>query len=91
MARFGGLFFSLAFLLPEPGTSAADIGLPDALLRTLREQVGPGTSALFVFTDHDVPAEVRAALAGTEVELFVHRLGETEQVALRLAFADDLP
>ena len=86
---FWGLLFSLAFLLPEPRTSAADVGLPDAFLRTLRDRVGPGTSALFVMTDHDVPDEVGAALAGTDVELFVHRLDEAEQVALRDAFADD--
>lgn len=85
---FWGLLFALAFLLPEPGTSAADVGLSDGLLRTLRARIGPGTSALFVLTDHDAPDELRAALAEDDVELFVHHLDPAQQAALRHAFAD---
>lgn len=85
---FWGLLFALAFLLPEPGTSAAGVGLSAGFLRLLRARIGPGGSALFVLTDHDAPDELRAALAGTDVELFVHRLDDTQEAALRHAFAD---
>jgi uncharacterized membrane protein len=84
---FWGLLFALAFLLPAPGGSAADVGLSDGFLRRLRTRIGPGSSALFVLTDHDAPDELRAALTDHDVELFVHRLDDTQQAALRQAFA----
>ncbi|MEJ2868659.1 DUF1269 domain-containing protein [Actinomycetospora sp. OC33-EN08] len=84
---FWGLLFALALLLPEPGTSAPDVGLSDGLLRRLRARIGPGTSALFVLTDHDATDRLRVALADHDVELFVHRLDPAQQTALRSAFA----
>lgn len=85
---FWGLVFSLAFLLPPHGTGGAldCVGLPDGFLRRLREEVGPGTSALFVLTADGPSADLRRALA--DADLIVHPIGRAQGAALRCLFGE---
>jgi uncharacterized membrane protein len=84
---FWGLVFSLAFLLPPQGTGGAldCVGLSDGFLRRLREEVGPGTSALFLLTRDGLSDDLRRTFADAEV--IVNPIGRTHGVALRCLFA----
>jgi uncharacterized membrane protein len=88
---FWGLVFSLAFLLPPHGTGGAldCVGLSDGFLGRLREEVVPGTSALFVLSGDGPSDDLRRALA--DAELIIHPIGRAQGVVLRRLFAEDLP
>src|SRR5215212_2508392 len=66
---FWGLLFGLIFFVPLLGLavgaamgalsgSMADVGIDDDFIRQVREQVTPGTSALFVMTSNAVVDKV---------------------------------
>ena len=96
---FWGLLFGILFLLPVVGLAVGAaagltagalgrIGLSDDLLRRVRDQVVPGTSALFLLTSEEVVDRVEEAFAGTHAELLVSNLSHDQETALRAAFDD---
>jgi uncharacterized membrane protein len=97
---FWGLLFGLIFFVPLLGVaigaglgalagSMADVGIDDRFIREVRDQITPGTSALFVLTSDAVQDKVRDAFAGQRPELISTNLSNEQEAALRAAFADD--
>lgn len=87
---FWGLLFGILFFVPLLGLaigaasgalagSLTDVGIDDEFIRTARDQITPGTSALFVMTSDAVIDKVEAAFAGTEVQLLHTNLSTEEE------------
>jgi uncharacterized membrane protein len=90
---FWGLLFGLLFLVPLLGAAigaaaGALAGKLSDVIRRTREQVTPGTSALFVLTSDAVVDRVREAFTGQRPELLFTNLSTDQETALREAFAD---
>ena len=96
---FWGFLFGLIFFMPllgmavgaasgAIGGSLTDVGIDDEFIKKVREEVTPGTSALFVMTGNAVVDKVRAAFAGQRPELIFTNLTEEQDVKLREAFAE---
>ena len=73
---FWGMLFGLIFFVPLLGAaigaatgalagSLGDVGIDDSFINRVRDQVTPGTSALFVMSSDAVMDKVRDAFAGT--------------------------
>ena len=73
-ASFWGLLFGLIFFVPLLGAaigaatgalagSLTDVGIDDTFINKVRDQITPGTSALFVMTSDAVMDKVHAAFA----------------------------
>jgi uncharacterized membrane protein len=98
---FWGMLFGLIFLMPLLGAaigatagaiggSLADVGIDDKLINQIREQIEPGTSALFVLSSNAVVDRVREAFADQETpELIFTNLSTEQENALREVFAED--
>lgn len=93
-----GLLFGLIFFVPFLGIavgaalgavsgSLADVGIDDDFIRTVREDIKPGTSALFVISSGAVIDKVRAAFAAESMELVSTNLSQEQEDKLREAFA----
>src|SRR3954470_14714766 len=72
---FWGMLFGLIFFVPLLGAalgaatgaltgSLSDVGIDDGFINKVRDQVTPGTSALFVMSSDAVMDKVRDAFAG---------------------------
>jgi uncharacterized membrane protein len=96
---FWGLLFGLLFFVPLLGVavgaamgalsgSRRDAGIDDDFLERTREQVTPGTSALFVLTSDAVQNRVRDAFAGQHPELLFTNLSDEQERAVREVFAE---
>ena len=97
---FWGLLFGLIFFVPLLGAaigaatgalsgSLADVGIDDAFINRTRDQVTPGTSALFVMTSDAVMDKVKDAFAGHQPsELLFTNLSDEQENALREVFAE---
>jgi uncharacterized membrane protein len=96
---FWGLLFGLLFFVPLLGLavgaalgavagSLADVGISDDFIASVREQVTPGSSALFVLTSDAVQDRVRAAFTGQHLELIATNLSGEQEAALREAFGE---
>jgi uncharacterized membrane protein len=96
---FWGLLFGLLFFVPlfgmavgaalgAVGGSLADIGIDDDFLDSVRMEVQPGTSALFVLTSDAVPEKVRDAFAADKPQLIFTNLSGDEETRLREYFAE---
>jgi uncharacterized membrane protein len=98
---FWGMLFGLIFLMPLVGAAVgaaagaaggalSDIGIDDDLIRRIREQLTPGTSALFLLTSDAVIEKVQDVFAGEEPPhlLFTNLPPEYEE-ALREFFTDE--
>ena len=97
---FWGLLFGLVFFMPLLGAamgaamgaragSLADVGIDDTFMNRIRDQVAPGTSALFVLTSDAVGERLQAALAGEAgSELTVAHLTDEQEAALREVFGE---
>ena len=69
--------------------SLTDVGIDDTFINQVRDQVTPGTSALFVLSSDAVVDKVRDAFAGDEkAELIFTNLDNDQEAALREVFAD---
>jgi len=90
---FWGLLFGLIFLVPLLGAavgaatgalsaSLADVGIDDTFIDGVRDQVTPGTSALFVIANGRGVDQIAAALEGHEFALL--RTNLTYEQARRL-------
>ena len=96
---FWGFLFGLIFFVPFLGLaigaavgalsgSLADVGIDDSFIASVRDQVGPGTSALFLLSEGAVMDKVRDAFSGVHAELIQTNLSKEQEDTLREAFAD---
>jgi uncharacterized membrane protein len=97
---FWGLLFGLLFFVPLLGMaigagmgalmgSLSDAGIDDRFIKDVRDQVTPGTSALFVLTSGAVQDKVKDAFAGQNPQLISTNLSNEQEAALRDAFAEE--
>ena len=97
---FWGMLFGLLFFIPLLGAAIgagmgalaghlSDVGIDDDFIKSVREQIEPGTSALFVMTSGAVMDKVMAAFEGTERPTLLHtNLSDEQEKALRDVFGD---
>ena len=97
---FWGLLFGLIFFIPILGLaigaatgaligSLADVGISDQFIKTVRDKVTPGTSALFLLSSDAVFDKVKSEFQDTEAELISTNLSEAQEAKLREAFAQE--
>ena len=96
---FWGFLFGLIFFVPLLGmaigaamgamtASLADVGIDDDFIRSVRDQVTPGTSALFVMTTDVVVDKVVSEFKETGASLLSTNLSSEQESKLRDAFAE---
>lgn len=96
---FWGLLFGLIFFVPLLGMavgagvgaltgSFADVGIDDDFIKAARDQIQPGTSALFLMTSEAVMDKVQEAFEGQPMQLVQSNLSAAEEAKLREVFAD---
>lgn len=97
---FWGLLFGLIFFVPLLGLAVGavtgavaghftNVGIDDDFIKTVREKVTPGSSALFLLSTDAVVDRVQAAFSGVDAELISTNLSEADEAALREAFGQD--
>lgn len=93
---FWGMLFGLIFLVPFLGAavgaaagalsgSLADVGIDDNFIKSVRDKIAPGTSALFLMSSDAVVDKVKAAMAdgGHKAELLQSNLSDEQEQSLR--------
>jgi uncharacterized membrane protein len=96
---FWGLLFGLIFFVPLLGLavgaamgamagSMSDVGIDDDFIREVRDNVTPGTSALFVMTSNAVTDKVLDRFKETGASLISTNLSKEQEAQLRGAFAE---
>jgi uncharacterized membrane protein len=97
---FWGLLFGLIFFVPLLGLaigaamgglagSLTDVGIDDNFIKRVRDEVTPGTSALFLMTSDAVMDRVLDRFEGhVRPELIQTNLSEDDEAALRKAFSE---
>jgi uncharacterized membrane protein len=97
---FWGMLFGLIFFVPFFGLAVgaafgalggkmADYGINDEFIKTTREKVTEGTSALFLLTSDAVQDKVAEELKGYEFELIASNLTKEQEEQLMAAFAEE--
>ena len=97
---FWGFLFGLLFFIPLLGAaigaatgalagSLADVGIDDGFIKRVRDQITPGTSALFVLTGDAVLDRVKEEFEGVHAELIETNLSHEQEEQLRAAFSED--
>jgi uncharacterized membrane protein len=97
---FWGMLFGLIFFIPFLGMAIGaamgalsghlvDVGINDDFIKSVREKVTPGTSALFLMTSNVVVDKVSAALSDMHMELVQTNLSSEQEAALRAAFGEE--
>jgi uncharacterized membrane protein len=97
---FWGLLFGLIFFVPLLGLaigaasgalfgSLADVGISDSFIKSVRDQVTPGTSALFLLSSDAVIDRVKQEFSGEQAELISTNLSSEQEAKLRAAFEQD--
>jgi uncharacterized membrane protein len=95
-----GLLFGLIFFVPLLGAAVgaglgaltgrfADVGISRDFIDSVRQQVTPGTSALFLLSANAVIDKIKPALADLNPQLISTNLSTEQEQQLRAAFADD--
>lgn len=95
---FWGMLFGLIFFVPLLGAaigaatgalggSLVDVGIDDDFIKEVRDQVTPGTSALFVMSSGAVMDKVHEAFEGQRPQLLRTNLSGDQENALREVFA----
>ena len=99
-SSFWGLLFGMIFFVPLLGAatgaaggalagSLTDVGIDDGFINKVRDQVIPGTSALFVLGPDAVLDIIEAAIAPHEpTGLILIALSTEQEEALRSVFTD---
>jgi uncharacterized membrane protein len=93
------MLFGLLFLVPLLGAAIGaaagaltgrltDVGIDDTFIKRAREEITPGTSALFVLSSDAVVERVQAEFAGSRAELLFTNLTQQQEDTLREAFAE---
>ena len=97
---FWGLLFGMIFFVPLLGAaigaatgalagSLTDVGIDDTFINKVRDQVTPGTSALFVMTSDAVVDRIHEAFsAHGPTELLFTNLSNEQEAAVREVFAE---
>ena len=96
---FWGLLFGMLFFIPllglavgaaagALGGSLADIGIDDDFIKQVREEVTPGTSALFLMSQNAVMDKVKPAVEGMQAKLIHTNMSDDQEQALRDVFSD---
>ena len=99
VGSFWGLLLGFIFFVPLLGAavgaatgalagSMRDIGIDDDFMNTVRDQVTPGTSALFVITSDAVLTQVRHVFADEHAELIETNLDSAQEAKLAEVFAE---
>jgi uncharacterized membrane protein len=94
---FWGLLFGLIFFVPILGMAIgatigaisgamADVGIDDEFINTVRDQVTPGTSALFLLSSGAVTDRVAEAFKGQEMEVISTNLSKEAEANLKKTF-----
>ena len=97
---FWGMLFGLIFFIPFLGAAIGagmgalvghftDVGIDDDFIKSVREQVTEGTSALFLLTSGATEDKVLDALKGIEAEVISTSLSKEEEEKLQEVFASD--
>jgi uncharacterized membrane protein len=97
---FWGFLCGLLFFIPFLGLtigagmgalmgSMTDVGISDDFIKSVRSEVTPGTSALFLLSDAAVQDKVLPALAPMHPELITTNLSTEDEAKLRAAFAEE--
>ena len=97
---FWGLLFGLIFFVPILGLaigaasgalfgSLADVGISDSFIKSVRDQITPGTSALFLLSSDAVIDRVKAEFPVGDAELISTNLSAQQEAKLREAFAQE--
>ena len=95
---FWGLLFGLIFFVPllgmamgaamgALGGAMSDVGIDDDFINSVRDQVTPGTSALFLMTTDVVTDKVKGAFEGSHAELLHTNLSNEQEAKLREVFS----
>jgi uncharacterized membrane protein len=97
---FWGLLFGMIFFVPLVGAavgaatgavagSLADVGIDDSFINKARDQVTPGTSALFVLGSDAVPEVIHTVCSPHRpTDLILTTLSAEQEGALRSVFTD---
>ena len=97
---FWGLLFGLIFFVPLFGLavgaamgalagSLTDVGIDDDFIKSIREKVTEGTSALFLMTSDAVPDRVEESLKQLDFELIASNLSEADEAKLQEMFSQE--
>lgn len=95
---FWGMLFGLIFFIPLLGAaigaaigavsgSLGDVGIDDDFIKQVRDEVTPGTSALFAMTYDAVLDKVHEAFGSHQAELIQTNLSADQEKPLREVFA----
>ena len=97
---FWGFLFGLLFFIPVLGMAIGaamgglsgalvDVGIDDDFIKTVREKVTPGTSALFALTSGATEDRVIEELKQFDFEIISTNLPEEQEQKLREAFGEE--
>jgi uncharacterized membrane protein len=97
---FWGMLFGLIFFIPLLGMaigagigaltgSMSDVGIDDSFIRRMREEIQPGTSALFLLSSGAVVDKVKDAFTGQQMVLVETNLSHEQEDKLREVFAEE--
>ena len=97
---FWGMLFGLIFFVPLLGAAIgaasgalggalSDVGIDDDFINRIRDEVTPGTSALFLMSSGAVVDKVRDSFGSAHPELVFTSLSEEQERALREVFAEE--
>ena len=64
------------------------MGIDDTFINKVRDQVTPGTSALFLMSSNAVVDKLHDAFGGDRAELVFTNLSNDQEAALREVFSD---
>ncbi|HET9650246.1 MAG TPA: DUF1269 domain-containing protein [Microlunatus sp.] len=97
---FWGMLFGLIFFVPLLGAavgaavgaltgSMTDVGIDDGFINRVKQQVTPGTSALFLLSSDAVMDRVTDAFGGSHAQLIASNLSAEQEQKLREVFSEE--
>ena len=97
---FWGLLFGILFFIPLFGMvvgatigafagSMTHMGINEDFIKSVRNKVTEGTSALFLMTSEAVEDRVVEAMKRSKFEIIATNLSKEEEAKLRAAFAEE--
>ena len=97
---FWGMLFGLLFFVPFFGLAVgaaigalaghfAHYGIDDDFINSVRSQITPGTSALFLLTSGAVLDKVAEGVKDIQFEIIQTNLSKEQEAALKEAFGED--